>query len=52
MKEQNMESLENAKKFVQLLKHFNEDEQLAILDIVKAARLLAQKKAAIHRPRS
>lgn len=42
----------DAKKLTELLKKLGEDEQLAVLDMVNAARVLARKKAANpRRPR-
>ncbi len=41
---------QDVKKLTELLKKLGEEEQLAVLDMVNAARVLARKKAAIRRP--
>ncbi len=43
---------QEVKKLAELLKQLDEEEQLAVLDMVNAARVLARKRAAIRRPRS
>ncbi len=43
---------DDVKKLAKLLKQLSETEQLAVLDIVNAARVLARKKAATHHPLS